>query len=89
MVVTLTGAIPFTGMTGCYATGGFDNTRGKTVTCEFVVATSEFRIRNFNKLITNHVNQYTIRIDAGFPVGTVGIVTAVATTAAIQIYASL
>lgn len=53
MIVTTNNLMPFTAMTACFATGGFDNTRGKSVSCEFV-STNEFRIKNFNKLIKNH-----------------------------------
>ena len=85
MVVTVGAAMPFTGISACFATGGFENTRGKSVTCE-VVSTTSFTIKNFNKLITNHVGQYTIRIDAPVSIGTV---TLAATTATVSIYAGL
>jgi hypothetical protein len=84
MVVTTNNVMPFTAISACYATGGFDNTRGKSVTCSYV-GTSQFIIRNWNKLITNHAGQYTIRIDAPVTVGTV--VTA-SSTVTVEIYAS-
>jgi hypothetical protein len=84
MVVTTTNnAMPFTGITACYATGGFDNTRGKSVTCSYV-GTNQFIIRNWNKLITNHAGQYTIRIDAPVNVGTVN---TAASDVTVEIYA--
>jgi hypothetical protein len=87
MVVTVGTPMPFTGMTACFATGGFENTRGKSVTCEFA-GTTQFTIKNFNKLIKNHAGQFTIRIDAPVALA-VGGLTQAATTATVSIYAGL
>ena len=53
MIVTVGTAMPFTGMTVCFATSGFENTRGKSVNC-VSTGTTQFTINNFNKLIKNH-----------------------------------
>lgn len=35
MKITTNNVIPFTGISACYATGGFENTDGKTVGCRY------------------------------------------------------
>ncbi len=84
MLIVTDNLMPFNGITGCQAVGGFDNLNGKTVSCTFI-STNQLIISNFNKILTNYNGLYSIKVDATTNlVSTMGLST---TAATVYVYA--